>query len=52
MRLNVHFLRRQAARETKAARVALTEAARERHMTMATHYARRAEQLQQGAELG
>lgn len=46
MYLNVHFFTRQAARETKAARQALTDAARRRHMEMAAHYATRAEQLQ------
>ena len=50
MHHNVHFFTRQAARETKAARVALTEAARDRHLTMANLYALRAEQLRRGAE--
>jgi hypothetical protein len=52
MYLNVHFFTRQAAREAKAARQALTDAARQRHLEMATHYARQAEQLQQRAEAG
>ena len=49
MYLNVNFFTRQAARETKAARRALTDAARQRHLEMATHYAKKAEQLQHGA---
>ncbi len=52
MYLNVHFFTRQAAREAKAARQALTDAARQRHLEMATHYAKQAEQLQQRAEAG
>ena len=40
---NVHFLNRQAAREKLAARQALTEAARERHLALAEHYSKRAE---------
>ncbi len=43
---NVHFYTRQAARETKAARKALTEAARQRHAEMADQYVRRIEQLE------
>ena len=46
MLLNAHFLRRQAARERKAAASAVTEAARVRHLGMAVHYLERAEQLQ------
>jgi hypothetical protein len=46
MYLNVHFFTRQAARETKAARRALTDAARQRHLEMASHYAMRAQELQ------
>ncbi len=52
MYLNVHFFTRQAARETKAARRALTDAARQRHLAMATQYAKRAEQLRHGADAG
>lgn len=49
MLLNVHYLTRQAARERKAARQALTETARQRHLQLADHYALRAQELQQGA---
>jgi hypothetical protein len=52
MHLNVHFFTRQAARETNAARRALTDAARQRHLAMATQYAKRAEQLQHRADAG
>ena len=45
---NVHFYTRQAARESKAARKAVTEAARQRHLALADHYSRRAQQLQLG----
>jgi hypothetical protein len=40
---NVHFLNRQAARERLAAKQALTEAARQRHLALAEHYLKRAE---------
>lgn len=40
---NVHFLSRQAAREKLAAKQALTEAARVRHLALAEHYEKRAE---------
>lgn len=40
---NVHFLTRQAAREKLAAKRALTETARERHLALAEQYQRRAE---------
>jgi hypothetical protein len=40
---NVHFLNRQAAREKLAAKQALTDAARERHLALAEHYRRRAQ---------
>lgn len=42
---SVHFLDRQAAREKLAARRALTEAARERHLALAQDYQKRAEQM-------
>ena len=42
---NVHFLTRQAARERLAAKRALTEAARERHLALAEQYLRRAEAM-------
>ena len=45
---NIHFYTRQAARESKAARRALTEAARQRHVAMAEHYSNRAKRLQNG----
>ena len=40
---NVHFLHRQAAREKVAAKKALTEAARLRHLALADCYEKRAE---------
>jgi hypothetical protein len=40
---NVHFLHRQAAREKVAAKKALTEAARLRHLALAEDYQKRAE---------
>jgi hypothetical protein len=40
---NVHFLNRQAAREKLAAKRALTEAARQRHLALAEDYQKRAE---------
>lgn len=45
MRLNVHFYTRQAARESKAARKALTDAARQRHAELAHLYQQRANDL-------
>jgi hypothetical protein len=42
---NVHFLTRQAARERLAAKRALTEAARDRHLALAEQYLRRAEAM-------
>jgi hypothetical protein len=48
---NFHFLTRQAAREKLAAKRALTEAARERHLALAEHYQKRAEAMQ-GASHG
>jgi hypothetical protein len=42
---SVHFLNRQAAREKLAAKRALTEAARERHLALAENYQKRAESL-------
>lgn len=41
----VHFYTRQAAREAKAAKVSLTEAAKVRHETLAERYLSRAIQL-------
>ncbi len=43
----VHYFERQAARERRAAREALTEAARERHAALAAHFATLAERAQQ-----
>lgn len=43
---NIHFYTRQAARESLAARRALTDAARQRHLASADHYVARAQQLQ------
>jgi hypothetical protein len=40
---NVHFLTRQAARERLAARRALTETARDRHLALAEEFRKRAE---------
>ena len=45
----VHYFHRQAARERRAAREALTEAARERHATLAAHFATMAERAQHGS---
>lgn len=46
---SVHFLNRQAAREKLAAKRALTETARERHLALAEHYEKRAEAASAGA---
>jgi hypothetical protein len=43
---SIHFLARQAARERQAARWALTEAARERHLALADQYLKRAAEMQ------
>jgi hypothetical protein len=42
---SVHFFTRQAAREKLAAMRALTEAARQRHLTLAEDYQKRAEAI-------
>ena len=42
---SVHFFDRQAAREKLAAKRALTDAARERHLALAKDYQKRAEQM-------
>ena len=42
---SVHFFDRQAAREKLAAKRALTDAARERHLALAKAYQKRAEQM-------
>jgi len=46
---SVHFFHRQAAREKLAAKRALTEAARERHLALAQDYQKRAEELRSSA---
>jgi len=43
---NVHFLTRQAARERLAAKRALTETARDRHLALAEEFLKRAEAAQ------
>lgn len=47
---NVHFLIRQAAREKLAAKRALTDAARQRHLALAENYQKRAEAMGGGAQ--
>jgi hypothetical protein len=47
---SVHFLNRQAAREKLAAKRALTETARERHLALAEHYEKRAEAWERAPE--
>lgn len=42
-----HYFTRQALREQRAARQALTDAARERHSTLAAHFASIAEGIRQ-----
>ena len=46
---NVHYLNRQVARERLAAKQALTEAARLRHLALAEHYERKAEAIRGSA---
>ena len=46
---NVHFFHRQAAREKLAAKRALTDAARERHLALAQDYEKRAAELRSSA---
>lgn len=43
----VHFYERRASRERRAAREALTEAARERHSALAAHFTGLAQSAQQ-----
>jgi len=45
---SVHYLHRQAAREKLAAQRALTEAARQRHLSLAADYQKRAEAMDSG----
>ena len=47
---SVHFFHRQAAREKLAAKRALTDAARERHLALAEDYQKRAEQMRRIAQ--
>jgi hypothetical protein len=42
---SVHFLNRQAAREKLAAKRALTDAARDRHLSLADDFEKRAEAM-------
>jgi len=42
---SVHYLHRQAAREKLAAQRALTEPARQRHLSLAADYQKRAEAI-------
>ncbi|HVI05193.1 MAG TPA: hypothetical protein VM711_03760 [Sphingomicrobium sp.] len=50
MYANVHFLIRQAAREKLAAKRALTETARLRHLALAEGYQKRAEAMGNAAQ--
>lgn len=48
---NMHFLNRQAAREKLAAKRALTETARERHLALAEDFMKRAEAARDAASI-
>ena len=48
---SVHFLNRQAAREKLAAKKALTEAARLRHLALAEDFEKRAEAMRRRSAL-
>ncbi|MEO6361169.1 MAG: hypothetical protein ABIO43_11450 [Sphingomicrobium sp.] len=48
MLTTVHYFTRRASRERRLAREALTEAARERHASLADYFAMMAERAQQG----
>jgi hypothetical protein len=48
---SVHFLTRQAAREKLAAMRALTDAARARHLALAEHYSKRAEEMRAASQV-
>ena len=50
MVMTVHYFTRQALRERRLAREALTEAARERHAHLATHFGNLAERAQIGLQ--
>lgn len=47
---SIHFFTRHAARENLAAKKALTEAARLRHLKLAEDYAKRAEAMRAAAQ--
>lgn len=47
----MHFLNRQAAREKLAAKRALTETARERHLALAEDFMKRAEAARDAASI-
>ena len=47
---SVHYLHRQAAREKLAAQRALTEAARQRHLSLAADFQKRAEAMHSGIQ--
>ena len=47
---SVHFLNRQAAREKLAAKRALTETARQRHLALAEDFQKRADEMRTGAQ--
>ncbi len=51
---NVHYFTRRAARESQAAKRAMTAAAKQRHQDLAQHYAALAEGLkeQAGSQFG
>lgn len=51
MLTTVHYFTRRASRERRMAREALTEAARERHTTLATHFALLAERAHDGQQM-
>jgi hypothetical protein len=48
---SVHFFNRQAAREKLAAKKALTEAARQRHLALAEDYEKRADAMRHRSAL-
>ena len=48
MLTTVHYFTRRASRERRMAREALTEAARERHATLADHFTMLAQRAEQG----
>jgi hypothetical protein len=48
MLTTMHYFQRQASRERRAAREALTETARDRHAALAARFANLAERAEQG----